>query len=88
MSTVWASPGLANRVISTFSFDPEPLAKPTESPLRGGHQATRVGLRNDLGIYRAVGKGVVECHKRAMLTPSRTMDPDSTRSHPLASSPS
>ena len=67
MSTVRPSPGLANRVISTFSFDPEPLAKPTESPSRGGHQATRVGLWNDLGICWAAGKGVVECHKRAML---------------------
>ena len=77
MSTVWPSPGLANRVISTFSFDPEPL-KPTKSPSRGGHQATRVGLWNDLGICRAIGKGVVECHKRAMPTPSRTTDSDST----------
>ena len=70
MSTVRPSPGLANQVISTFSFDPEPLAKPIESPLRGGRQATRVSLWNDLGICRAVGKGVVECHKRAMPTPS------------------
>ena len=29
--------GLADWVISTFSFDPEPLAKPTESPSRGDH---------------------------------------------------
>ena len=86
MSTVRPSPGLANRVISTFSFDPKPLAKPTESPSRGGQQATWVGLWNDPGICRVVGKGAVECHKRAMSTPSRTMDPDFTRSYPLASS--
>ena len=30
------SPSLVDRVISTFSFDHEPLAKPTESPSRGG----------------------------------------------------
>ena len=70
MSTVWPLPSLANWVISTFSFDPEPLARPTESPSRGGRQATWVALRNDLGIYRVASKGVVECHKRAMLTPS------------------
>ena len=69
MSTVRPSPGLANWVISTFLFDPEPT-KPTESLSRGGHQATRVALRNDLDIYRVASKGVVECHKRAMLTPS------------------
>ena len=80
MSTVRPSPGLANWVISTFSFDPEPLAKPTESPLRGGRKATQVSLWNDLGICQVTGKGVVECHKRAMPTPSRMMDPDSTRS--------
>ena len=67
MSTVRTLPGLANRVISTFSFDPEPL-KPIESLSEGGRQATWVGLWNDLGIYRATGKGVVECHKRAMST--------------------
>ena len=31
-----ASPGLADWVILTFSFDPKPLAKPTEYPSRGG----------------------------------------------------
>ena len=70
MSTVRPSLGPADWVISTFSFDPEPLAKPTESPSRGGRQATWVDLWNDLGIYRVVGKGVVKCHKRAMPTPS------------------
>ena len=68
MSTVRPSPSPVDQVISTFSFDPEPLARPTESPSRGGRQATRVGLRNDLGICRVAGKGVVECHKRAMPT--------------------
>ena len=87
MSTMQPSPYLANRVISTFSFDPEPL-KPIESLSEGGRQATWVGLQNDLGICWVAGKGVVECHKRAMPTPSQTTDPDSTRSHPLASSPS
>ena len=77
MSPVRPSPGLADRVIPTFSFDPEPLAKLTESPSRGGHHATQVGLQNDLGIYWVAGNGVVECHKRAMPTPSRTTDPDS-----------
>ena len=86
MSTMRPSLGLANRIISTFSFDPEPLTKPTESPSRGGRQATRVGLWNDLGIYRAAGKGVVERHKRAMSTPSRTTDLDFTRSHLFANS--
>ena len=83
MSPVQPSPSLVDWVISTFSFDPKPLTKPTESPSRGGRKATQVGLRNDLGICRVAGKGVVECHKRATPTPSRTTDPDSTRSHPL-----
>ena len=35
MTPMWPSPSLADRVISTFSFDPEPLAKPTESTIEG-----------------------------------------------------
>ena len=70
MSPMRSSLDLANWVISTFSFDPKPLTKPTESPSRGDQRATQVGLRNNQGIYRVVGKGAVECHKRAMLTPS------------------
>ena len=88
MSPMRPSPSLVDRAISTFSFDPKPLARPTEFPSRGGHEATWVGLRNDIGICRVTGKGVVECHKRTMPTPSQTMDPDYTRSHPLANSPS
>ena len=75
MSPMRPSPSLVDRVISTSSFDPKPLP-------------SRVSLWNDPGICRVTGKGAVECHKRAMLTLSRTMDPDSTRSHPLANSPS
>ena len=86
MSTVRPLLGLVDWVISTFLFDPEPLAKPTESPSREGQKATQVGLRNDLGIYRVAGKGVVECHKRAMPTPSRMTDLDFTRSYPLMNS--
>ena len=69
MSPMRPSPSLVDRVISTFSFDPKPLAKPTESPSRGGQRATRVGLRNDPGICQVAGKGAVECHKEGCADP-------------------